>query len=170
MVHPIMALVVTVIVIFVGIYAVTQVVSSVVLPTVANPVSNESINFAANDTYYSFANQATCLDDNPLPTNCGVTSGNVISVMNDSVVLTSGNYSYTTSQIKLLINDATEGSWNTTVGTYKVTYDYYDYQVSGSGSTLQTTQTTWWNAIQLGAVSLITVAASLVLGSFFLGK
>jgi len=35
---------------------------------------------------------------------------------------------------------------------------------------LQTTQTTWWNAIQLGAVSLITVAASLVLGSFFLGK
>jgi len=38
---------------------------------------------------------------------------------------------------------------------------------SAANTTYTTVQTTFWNAMQLSAVSLITLAASLVLGSLF---
>lgn len=38
---------------------------------------------------------------------------------------------------------------------------------AAANSTYSTVQSTFWNSIQLGAVSLITLAASLVLGSLF---
>jgi hypothetical protein len=38
---------------------------------------------------------------------------------------------------------------------------------TAANSTYSTVRTTFWNSMQLGAVSLITLAASLVLGSLF---
>lgn len=54
---------------------------------------------------------------------------------------------YTVTQV---ISSISQGGWTTSANT-----------------TYTTVQTTFWNSMQLAAVSLITLAASLVLGSFF---
>lgn len=57
------------------------------------------------------------------------------------------------------------------IGIYATTQVIASISQSGWTSQANTTytnvQTTYWNAIQLSAVSLITLAASLVLGSLF---
>lgn len=57
------------------------------------------------------------------------------------------------------------------IGIYTVTQVIASISQSGwttaANTTYTTVQTTFWNSMQLGAVSLITLAASLVLGSFF---
>jgi len=157
-----MALVFFAVLIFVSIYLVSQIINSVQLPTSITSYENDTITFTANNTYYDFTCQATCLSDTPEPTDCGVESGGVTQVANATYLLTADTeYTYTQDEIKIYAN--TDGL--VAGKDYEVTYSCYDYSVSGSGSTFQTTQTTWWSAIQLGAVTLITVAASLVLGA-----
>lgn len=57
------------------------------------------------------------------------------------------------------------------IGIYTVTQVIASISQTGwstqANTTYSTVQTTFWNSMQLGAVSLITLAASLVLGSFF---
>lgn len=158
---PLLALVISAVVLFVSIYMITNVINSIELPTVATAYSNETVNLATNDTYVNFACQAGCIGDTPEPTNCGVESTGVTLVVNTTDTLPSDLYVWTQNQIKMYTNDTYAA------GNWKVTYSCYDYSVSSSGSTFQTTQGTMWNSIQLAAVSLITLAATLVLGSLF---
>ena len=167
----IMALVLGIVILLVGIYIVSQVISSFTLATEMKARTvNESVTFAANNTLYNFANQASCLNDDPMPTNCGVdlTSG-VVQVSNNTVLLGSGNYTWTRSQIRLYTQSCAN-CYNTSTGAYDVTYDYYDYPTAQSGTSYRSAQSTTWNAIQLAAVSLITLAAAMVLGSLFLKR
>lgn len=57
------------------------------------------------------------------------------------------------------------------IGIYTVTQVIASISQGGWSAAANTTytnvQTTFWNSMQLAAVSLITLAASLVLGSFF---
>jgi len=57
------------------------------------------------------------------------------------------------------------------IGIYATTQVIASISQSGWTTAANTTytnvQTTFWNSMQLAAVSLITLAASLVLGSFF---
>jgi len=66
-----------------------------------------------------------------------------------------------TSQVKLLLSS---GYYP---GTYNVSYEYKYPPTAQSQSSYVSTQNIFWNSLQLAAVSLITLAASLVLGSFF---
>lgn len=165
---PYMLLVIVAVLLIIGIYVINQVVASFTLPTVVTRYTNETVGFAANNTYYSFADQASCLSDLPIPTQCGtIASTGVASVVNASIVLNSTCYSWTTSQIKLIASGKDPSCNGVVVGNYKVSYDNYDYQSSQAGSSYRTVQTTTWSAMQLAAVGLVTLAASLVLGALF---
>ena len=144
--HPIMALVIGAVVIFVGIYVVMQVIGSIgALPSRNIAESLVLVNATAKAVSYptigvlnSVYNSSDTLpqDTSQSPVGCAQT---------DTTVTCNFNASYA-------------------AGTWSVDYDY----IGQTGNTTYgTTQTTFWNAMQLGAVSLITLAASLVLGSFF---
>ena len=148
----------------VGVWVVSLVLNSISLPTNSNSVVNETITFAVNNTYYNFANQALCLDDTPLPINCGVTA--IVSVGNETTAVTAANYVYTTNQIKIYtIDDGTIA-----VGKYNVSYTWYDYTNTNGGNALQTAQTTTFNSFVLLAVGLIVVASTVIIGYFGFGK
>ena len=66
-------------------------------------ITNETINFAANDTYYNFANTLVA---------------SVVSVTNHTNGLGSSSYDSTTTQIKIYTNATHE------TGNYNVTYEY----------------------------------------------
>jgi len=142
--HPIMALVMGAVVLFIGIYTVMQVVNSITLPTLT---TSESITFT-NATFASVSNPYI---------------NNVISITNSTpITLGSGNYTWTSTQINVTFI-CTAGYCESS-NAWDVAYTY---NLRQANDTFGTTQTTFWNSMQLGAVSLITLAASLVLGSFF---
>lgn len=144
--HPIMALVIGAVVIFVGIYVVMQVIGSIgALPSRNLVESLVLVNDTAKSVGYptigvlnSVYNSTLTLpqDTSQTPVGCSQT---------DTTLTCNFNATYV-------------------AGTWSVDYDY----IGQTGNTTYTsTRTTFWNAMQLGAVSLITLAASLVLGSFF---
>ncbi|MFH1623123.1 MAG: archaellin/type IV pilin N-terminal domain-containing protein [Candidatus Aenigmatarchaeota archaeon] len=79
--------------------------------TEATGVTNETINFAANNTYYNFANSP-------------VTSVGNIYWSTDECCVPTANYAYTTTQIRLYTNSTVGGYPNITTGNYKVNYVY----------------------------------------------
>jgi hypothetical protein len=158
-----LALVLIAIVMFIGIYIVNQVISAFSLPTTGTVYTNETVALAANDTYVNFACQASCLSDPTVPTNCGVGTTGVTSVVNTTHTLPVANYAWTTNQIKIIDTGA-----GYVPGNWKVNYLCYDHSVSGAGSTYTNTRSTVWNSMTLAAVAMVTMAASFVIGGLFI--
>lgn len=153
----------------VGIWAISLVFGSVQLPTVLTSVANETITFTTNDTYYSFANQPSCLSDVPLPGNCGVGTTGVTNVGNLTMNLNTSCYTWTTSQIKIL-NLGTLTCGLKTGVDYVVTYDYYTYSNQNAATNFRTVQTNTFNALLLLSVGLIVMGAASIISYFYMGK
>lgn len=153
----------------VGIWVIALVINSFTLNTISHTVTNESINFATNDTYYSFAKQPACLTATPLPSNCGVTS--ITSIKNntaDYYATNSSCFIKTTSQIKgTFLMDPTCGGLK--VGIYKVSYTYYSFQSDNANTALVNTRTSTFNAFTLLAVGLVVLAAATIVSYFGFG-
>lgn len=138
---------------FVGIWVVSSVSSSVVLPSFI--AANESINFIANNTYYLPVN----------PTVLGVTS-----MWNDTghtYLYASDKYGVSSSGIRIYTNGTSEGDYNITTGTHYVTYTY---QNTASNSTFGTVTGIVWNSVQLVSIGLIILAAAVLLGWLGIGR
>jgi len=146
-VHPIIGLVVGAVVLFVGIYVIMQIVNSITLPT--STYVNDSLTFTNNT-----AVQVTY----PYCNSVGSIQNYTDTFPNDRATMPGVGYTCDTSGITIYTNESY------LAGTYNATYVY---NLQQGNSTFSTTQTTFWNSMQLGAVSLITLAASLVLGSLF---
>lgn len=147
--HPIMALIIGAVVIFIGIYTVTQVIGSISLPTTTVSDSLVFVNNTAKSVTYPYINSLT-----------SVANSTPVTVPTSTSAPTEGSGCWMSSstQITCYFNDTH------VAGTYTATYVY---NPQTGNDTYVNTQTTFWNSMQLGAVSLITLAASLVLGSFF---
>jgi hypothetical protein len=153
---------------FVGIWVISLVLNSISLPTFATRVVNETINFAANNTLYNFANQANCLSATPTPSNCGILTTGVTNVGNLTMNLNTTCYSWTTSQIKILnLGDVTCG---VKLGNYLVSYTFYDFVTNQAQNTMNTVTSTVFNAFSLLAVGLIVLAAAVIIGYFSFGR
>jgi len=142
------------IVLFVGIWVVTLVASSITLP--AFTTYNESVNFAVNDTDYTLSN---------IPVT-GVTTVYAYANNNASTYTATTQYLLTGNAVRIYANGT--GEWpNVTVGTHYVTYTYQNTQ---SNSTWGNVSTTIWTSIQLMAIVFIVIAATAILAYFGFGR
>jgi hypothetical protein len=149
---------------FIAIWIISMVQSSVSLPTVSTYVTNQTTNFVANNTYYPFVTQANCVDDIPTAAVCGVQPNGVVSVQNTSIVLGSGNYTYNTTHIKIMLQGVSG------LGNYMVTYTYWDYSSVTPYNTLTSVNSIANNTFVLLAVGLIVIAATIIISYFAVGK
>jgi hypothetical protein len=147
----------------VGLWAITLVFNSVQIPTMGYGVTNESINFATNNTYYTFVQTGIleCLLLTNIPANCGVTSVSMFA--NTTTTLPAARYNFTSSQIKIFTNNTIS------TGTYNVSYSFYDIQSAQSYNTLTTVQTNIFNALLLLSVGLIVMGAAMIISYFYVG-
>lgn len=145
--HPIMALVIGAVVLFIGIYTVVEVTNSITFPTTTRV---ESLVFANNT-----AKAVTYPNINVLSSVANTTDSIPVAVPSASL---STCYASSATAITCTFNDTL------VAGTYTATYTS---NLRTGNVTYGTTQTTFWNSMQLGAISLITLAASLIIGSFF---
>src|SRR3989304_4394626 len=88
-----------VIALFIGIWVISLVNSSITLPTGTISVTNEAINFAVNNTYYPFGNQPACLIADPQPANCGVENNLVTGIANSTMQIGLGNFTNNATHI-----------------------------------------------------------------------
>ena len=151
----------------VGLWTVSLIFGSVNLPTNSYTVTNESMTLV-NFTYVSYATQANCLGDAPLPSNCGAYS--VAAVTNATTTIPASCYATSTTGLNLTIRTGTACAGNVTAGAYDVIYSYYDYTNVQSSNTFQTTQTNVFNGMVLLSVGLIVLAAGSIIAYFYGGK
>lgn len=141
-------------VLMIGIWIVMLVSGAMNLVTVS-AIGNESKNFAANDTAYQPTYQPII---------------NVTAMYNDSAhtcTYTSTLYGSNTSGITIYTN-GTGDCPNMTTGTH-----YYDYNYDktySANTTFVGTSSTIFSSIQLLAVGLIVLAASIILAYFGFGR
>lgn len=132
-----------------GVWIFSSIQNAVVFDTTTATLVNESINFAANNTYYNFA----------FTGGSGYAQAiSVQQVSNDSDIISSGNYTLTDSQIKLTRGD------NVAVGTYDVSYTFMDQKYPSANTTFNQIGTTAFSGFQLGVVALIVIAAVAIIG------
>ena len=136
----------------IGVWIMSSVQQSFDLPT--DTVVNESIDFVANNTYYSV--------DIPY-------INAVSAIYNDSAhsyTFDTAFYAYTASQVKLYTNGSGEGDSNISVG---VAYVDYTYNLQASNDSLDSVFQTTWSSFQLGVVMLIVLAAVSIIGILISG-
>lgn len=141
-----MALVLGAVVLFIGIYTVVEVVNSITFPTTTRAESLVFVNITAKAVTYPNINVLSSV------------ANTTDSIPISPVGATSTCYASSATAITCQFNETYAA------GTYTATYTS---NPRTGNVTYGTTQTTFWNSMQLAGVSLITVAASLIIGSFF---
>jgi len=151
------------VILLIGIWVVMLVYQSVNLPTYVASYTNETINFAVNNSWYPIVNDAN--DPGELGQPISITFfGNQTAVIQDKGGLAGGyQFNATNNSLRLVTNASIA------LGNYNVSYTYYTQQAQAN-TTLGNATTTTFNAMSLLAVGLIVLSAAVILAYFGFGR